>query len=449
MTQKAPSNLNTEQAATPVVITGTADGSGNITPGYTGGGGGGGAVTMAAGAMATGSAVDGHDLTEGAMADTAYTDATATHTKMSFLKGLVKIWNDIWDGTTYHAVRVIGASGGTAVPISGSVTATVSGVAQDGTDPVGTGAGTQAGVATVGVGIRGWLSTLAGLFQTVGAKITQLAATMPAATTMQNAAGSGNPPGSSLPVTGYAVAIINIVSGTPMSGGTTVNFEGSVDDTTWVAMLAHQVGIVGSMVTATQVDGDYRLNVAGYKSVRARISGWSAGVTTIKGYVTPVAAHPTTVSTTTKASVGVDVTPTLTVHATYVSGDYVGTSGAAAVVAGAANYAGGGGFFSASLVDYAAQAIAGELWVFDSAITPPADSAAWSISDADLAHIVAIIPFSTYYSSALNSIAPCPQALFPFKCAAGTTSLYACFVTRGAPAYASGDLTERFVFWPD
>jgi hypothetical protein len=37
----------------------------------------------------------------------------------------------------------------------------------DGTDPIGTGAGTQAGSTTVGVGNRGWLSTLVGLFQTV------------------------------------------------------------------------------------------------------------------------------------------------------------------------------------------------------------------------------------------------------------------------------------------
>ena len=59
----------------------------------------------------------------------------------------------------------------TPIPVSTTSTPLPSGAAQDGTDAAGTNAGTQAGNTTPGVGIRGWLSTLAGIFQSVGAKI--------------------------------------------------------------------------------------------------------------------------------------------------------------------------------------------------------------------------------------------------------------------------------------
>ena len=128
-----------------------------------------------------------------------------------------------------------------------------------------------------------------------GLSVSQNAATMPAATTMQNAV-AANANGTSLAATGYAVAILNIVSSPAMSGGTTVNFEASVDDTTWVAILAHQVGVGGSLASTTTADGDFRINIAGYKSLRARISAYSAGTVTIKGYATPLSAQPTTVT---------------------------------------------------------------------------------------------------------------------------------------------------------
>jgi hypothetical protein len=136
-----------------------------------------------------------------------------------------------------------------------------------------------------------------------GEGVTQIAATMPTATVMQNAVvTSGN--GTSLNVSGYATAIVNVVANPVMDGVTVVNFEASVDDITWVAILAHQVGAPGVMLTTTSANGDYRINIAGYKSVRARISPYSAGTITIKGYVTPLSAHPTTVTS-------VDAMPTL------------------------------------------------------------------------------------------------------------------------------------------
>lgn len=148
--------------------------------------------------------------------------------------------------------------------------------------------------------------------------------------------------------------------------------------------------------------------------------------------------------------VGVSATPTLTVHDSYASGDFVGTSGTAITFADCARLNGGTGIIqSATLVDYAAQAIACELWLFDATVTPPNDSAAWTISDADAAKCIGVIAFTNYYSSALNSVSVSGNVGIAFKTASAATALYGCLVTRGAPTYADGDLTIRLVVMQD
>jgi hypothetical protein len=148
-------------------------------------------------------------------------------------------------------------------------------------------------------------------------------------------------------------------------------------------------------------------------------------------------------------AIGTDLpqaTPVLTVHANYVSGDYVGTSGTAMEFQGCANIAGGGGWIvGAELIDYALQSVAMELWLFSSAVTPPADSAAWTISDADALKLVAVIPFNAgdYYASALNSVCDGAPLNGSKRYICESTSLYGCLVTRGAPTFASGDLTVK------
>jgi len=137
-------------------------------------------------------------------------------------------------------------------------------------------------------------------------------------------------------------------------------------------------------------------------------------------------------------------TPVLTVGATYATGDYVGTSGVAIVFDSVGNNAQGGLNYvlGATCIDGSgATGVNGELWIFDSIITPPADSAAWSISDADAKKLVCVIPFSTWYASALNVVShgiPAGAA-----CYYSTGNLYGCFVTRGSWGGASLDLTLR------
>lgn len=119
--------------------------------------------------------------------------------------------------------------------------------------------------------------------------IAQAGSVIPSSTTMQNAA-VANANGTSLNVSGYATAILNILAPS-IGGGTTINFEASVDDTTWVSIMGQSVGSDAPMAVSTTVAGDFRFNVAGYKSVRARISAYSAGTITIKGYASVVAGY--------------------------------------------------------------------------------------------------------------------------------------------------------------
>lgn len=135
-------------------------------------------------------------------------------------------------------------------------------------------------------------------------------------------------------------------------------------------------------------------------------------------------------------------TPTLTVHANYAAGDYVGTSATPMTFTNCARIAGGGGYIvSAMIIDGALQSVSGELWLFDSDPTPPNDSAAWTITDANALRLVGIIPVSTYYASAANSVGQSDTQNIAFRCASGSRDLFGCFVTRGAPTYADGDLT--------
>jgi len=134
-------------------------------------------------------------------------------------------------------------------------------------------------------------------------------------------------------------------------------------------------------------------------------------------------------------------TPTLSVPGAYAAGDYVGTSAVAMILSGMARSNNGSGIIlSARLIDKAAQSAPAELWIFDSAITPPTDNAAWSISDADAAKLVGVIPFSSYYASALNSVSVANNIGQAFKTIGNDTKLYACLVTRGTPTYADGDV---------
>lgn len=136
-------------------------------------------------------------------------------------------------------------------------------------------------------------------------------------------------------------------------------------------------------------------------------------------------------------------TPTLTVASGYTTNDYVGPSTTPASFANAARVSGGKLVIkSLTITDKTTTAaVALELWLFSATVTVPADSAAWSISDADNLLCVGVIPITAdkWYASALNKVYSDDSLSKVVKCAA--TSLFYALVARGVPpAWADQDL---------
>jgi hypothetical protein len=141
-------------------------------------------------------------------------------------------------------------------------------------------------------------------------------------------------------------------------------------------------------------------------------------------------------------AITITLTPVLTVAGAYAPGDFVGTSATALILANAARVSLGSGVIeSAVLEDSALQSQPCELWLFDTAITPPNDNAAWTLTDAHAKTCIGVIQFSTYYASALNSVAN--GVGLPIGFVSLGTGLWGALVTRGSPTYATGDVTVR------
>ena len=120
---------------------------------------------------------------------------------------------------------------------------------------------------------------------------------------------------------------------------------------------------------------------------------------------------------------------------TYTANDVVGSLTALSDVVPSA-----GGFYidTAMVIDPSARSDALELWIFTSAITAAADNAAHSITDADAAKCVGIIPIATYYASALNTVG-IARAL-GLEIGAGN-DIWVLVVTRAASIYGVLGLT--------
>lgn len=101
----------------------------------------------------------------------------------------------------------------------------------------------------------------------------------------------------------------------------------------------------------------------------------------------------------------------------------------------------GGVIETVALVETTTNSISTELWLFDRVITPAADDAAHSISDAHAASCVGVVPITAYYASALNSVGVARGVGLAFQCRSDSSSLFGLLVTRGAPTYAASGIT--------
>lgn len=192
-------------------------------------------------------------------------------------------------GTNLNTSALALETGGNLATLAGAITSTVmqSNVKQiNGVTPL------------MGNGVTGTGSqrvTIASDNTAFSVNSTTVKSTAPASTTMQNGA-TGNGNGTNLSVAGYGTAIVSITASVAMSGGTTINFEASTDNTTFVAVQASNVG-TNTIATTTITTGDWHVNVAGYSFLRARISAYSAGTITVVGWPVAVSDVPPIVNT--------------------------------------------------------------------------------------------------------------------------------------------------------
>ncbi len=133
----------------------------------------------------------------------------------------------------------------------------------------------------------------------------------------------------------------------------------------------------------------------------------------------------------------ITVSVTLTVGATYASGDFVGTSATPISFANAVRTSGGSATLrSVTISDPAASTAAAlELWLFNATVTPPADSAAWALSDPDGLLCVGVVPIATtaQFLSSATGVMHVGNLGLQYHCAA--TTLFGALVTRGTPTY--------------
>ena len=186
------------------------------------------------------------------------------------------------------------------------------------------------------------------------ASLVQQVASSSANGTLQNAA-AANGNGTALALLGNASVIFTV----NMSGFTgTVNFEVTEDNTNWDPLQTQQEGnnlittyVTGSTTTAIHL---YEGSTAGLQSVRARISGYSAGTVTVTAHAIPVSDAPRVVNavvvaqptaTTASAAVAANTSNSATLSAVaaqtnYITGFTVTTQGGTGAAAGAVTVTG-------------------------------------------------------------------------------------------------------------
>lgn len=139
----------------------------------------------------------------------------------------------------------------------------------------------------------------------------------------------------------------------------------------------------------------------------------------------------------------VQSTVTLSAAGAYATGDYAGTSTTPQSFANAVRAAGGKSILRSITISdkQTTAAVAFELWLFSATFTAPTDSAAWTITDAEAATCVGVLPIATtnWYASGANKVYSEGNLNKVITCAG--TSLFYAIVMRGAQTtWASGDL---------
>ena len=105
---------------------------------------------------------------------------------------------------------------------------------------------------------------------------------------------------------------------------------------------------------------------------------------------------------------------------------------------------------SVTVIDKDDKGLELEIWLFDATATIPAKNAAWTLADAELDKVLAVIPIATadYFDAAAGQIAHASMAEMGqvLKSVAGSRSLFMALVTRAGAGvtYTASGLVFRF-----
>jgi len=235
----------------------------------------------------------------------------------------------------------------------------------------------------------------------------------------------------------------------------TVHFEGTVDDSNWVAVQAANLndGSVGTSATAA---GLFSIPLAGLSHFRARVA-WTSGTSvTVDAEATIVPAGLTLADidivaaedvTVTTNGVTILQTPTVSSTGAHTAGNNVG---GLLTFANAARVSGGGGVIKDVLIiDDAGQDAELELWLFDTTFTAGSGQAAWAPTEAQLHTLITVVKSTDGAWIAGGTPSVCPiEVSRRYDCTG--TSLFGRLVTRGTPTFtASDDVTVRIMLLQD
>ena len=140
----------------------------------------------------------------------------------------------------------------------------------------------------------------------------------------------------------------------------------------------------------------------------------------------------------------VSVTPVMANAGGYSSGDQVGVP---IEVTGVMLSDGGQALLkSLTVIDKAAQSLALDVWFFNEEPTTVADNAAFDMTDANLAKALGHVKVvaGDYSAESSGSLACVRNIDLLLQSIAKKQSVWVVVVTRGAPTYASLDLTLKF-----
>ena len=126
--------------------------------------------------------------------------------------------------------------------------------------------------------------------------------------------------------------------------------------------------------------------------------------------------------------------------AAYVSGDQFGLL---VTLTNAARVSGGTGTITGVAIQSGSDVIGTfDVVFFESSVTVPADSSAFTLSDADALKVIGIVPLAGAYDLGVNRLSQAFNLAVPDVCT-GSTSLFAAIITRSAFTLVASDFTSN------